>query len=1052
MLDTETKRKIDSARDILVGKIPDPTAQVDQITTALIYKFMDDMDQESKSFGGKPKFFTGDFKKYSWPKIIDIKLSGQERMDLYIQALSQLPSNEKLPPLFREIFKNAFLPYRDAETLNLFLKEINAFSYEHSENLGNAFEYLLSILGSQGDAGQFRTPRHIIDFIVEVVDPKKEESILDPACGTAGFLISAYKHIIKNNSGNYKPETDSYSFAFKKSTESSESSKSTSFLSKQSHSDKQPYDLNIFRHSRQNQKTNQPTFQSHEGRDPEIKILKHYQPFESASAVQIQSNGGYKGEKLLPKDKKHLQKNIIGYDISPKMVKLSLVNMYLHNFNTPHIYEYDTLTSDNRWENDFDVILANPPFMSPKGGIRPHNKFSIQANRSEVLFVDYIAEHLTINGRAGVIVPEGVIFKNDKAYKALRKMLVESEFLWAVVSLPAKVFEPYSGVKTSILFLDKKRAKSNQDILFVNVQNDGFDLGATRREIEKTDLPEAFKVLKAYSQGKRLKSAIAHYVSKTKIAEGGDYNLTGSRYKVDIYSELQSINKYIKELSAGFAEVQLGVDTAFKPFRKQIIRAVKSKQNSKTQTVDQNIEKQTEISALKLNKTLEKIEKRSCKKAQGSMVNLYLCLKNLIHSTEFLHSEERVQDIVNKLWGSAKVCDLKELWKLQPHLEPLLKQKYPLVELGKICETTSGGTPLRTQKKYYENGTIPWIRSGEVAQGFIKKSKLFITQTGLHESSAKLFPINTVLVAMYGATAGQVGLLKFKSSTNQAICGILPSKSFVPEFLFLILRNMKYKIIRLAGGGAQPNISQKIIKNLKIPCPPLEVQKKIVVEIEDYQKIIESARQIVKTWKPIIKPDPSWPTVRLGDIYKIEYGFTDTAKKDGDTRFIRITDIDHSGNIQEKEKKFIKLSKQSKKYLLQKNDLLVARTGATFGKTAVFDKNYQSVFASYLIRLIPLKSNNVKSNNGILSKYYWFFSQSENYWKQANNLMTGGAQPQFNGNAIKQIQILLPPLEEQKKIVAELEQERVYVESCKKLIKLNEAKIQQTISEVWKQK
>ena len=124
MLDQETKRKIDSARDILVGKVPDPTAQVDQITTALIYKFMDDMDQESKSIGGQPKFFIGDFKKYSWPKIIDKKLSGKERLELYMQAIDQLPKNEKLPPLFREIFKNAFLPYRSAKTLNLFLKEI----------------------------------------------------------------------------------------------------------------------------------------------------------------------------------------------------------------------------------------------------------------------------------------------------------------------------------------------------------------------------------------------------------------------------------------------------------------------------------------------------------------------------------------------------------------------------------------------------------------------------------------------------------------------------------------------------------------------------------------------------------------------------------------------------------------------------------------------------------------------------------------------------------------------------------------------------------------
>ena len=95
------------------------------------------------------------------------------------------------------------------------------------------------------------------------------------------------------------------------------------------------------------------------------------------------------------------------------MVRLSLVNMYLHGFTDPHIYEYDTLTSQDRWNEYADVILANPPFMSPKGGIRPHNRFSVQSKRSEVLFVDYMAEHLTPNGRAGIIVPEGIIFQSQ---------------------------------------------------------------------------------------------------------------------------------------------------------------------------------------------------------------------------------------------------------------------------------------------------------------------------------------------------------------------------------------------------------------------------------------------------------------------------------------------------------------------------------------------------------------------------------------------------------------------------------------------------------------
>jgi type I restriction enzyme M protein len=106
---------------------------------------------------------------------------GHQLLKLYTEAIEKFQTSQNLPPLFREIFKNAFLPYRDPETLRMFLKTINEFTYEHSERLGDAFEYLLQVLGSQGDAGQFLTPRHIINFIVEAVEPQKDDRILDPA-------------------------------------------------------------------------------------------------------------------------------------------------------------------------------------------------------------------------------------------------------------------------------------------------------------------------------------------------------------------------------------------------------------------------------------------------------------------------------------------------------------------------------------------------------------------------------------------------------------------------------------------------------------------------------------------------------------------------------------------------------------------------------------------------------------------------------------------------------------------------------------------------------
>ena len=247
------------------------------------------------------------------------------------------------------------------------------------------------------------------------------------------------------------------------------------------------------------------------------------------------------------------------------MVRLSLVNLYLHGFVDPHIEEYDTLTSEEKWNEFADVILANPPFMSPKGGIKPHRRFSVQSKRSEVLFVDYMAEHLTPNGRAGIIVPEGIIFQSGTSYKQLRKMLVDKSLV-AVISLPAGVFQPYSGVKTSILILDKSLARSSNSIAFFKVENDGFGLGAQRRAIEKNDLSAAFEFLKAWfssigSDREVLSSPNALIVPKEKIAGNGDYNLSGERYR-DVFveltayptSELSSIARFTQGIQVSVEE------------------------------------------------------------------------------------------------------------------------------------------------------------------------------------------------------------------------------------------------------------------------------------------------------------------------------------------------------------------------------------------------------------------------------------------------------------------------------------------------------------------
>ena len=174
----------------------------------------------------------------------------------------------------------------------------------------------------------------------------------------------------------------------------------------------------------------------------------------------------------------------------------------------------------------------------------------------------------------------------------------------------------------------------------------------------------------------------------------------------------------------------------------------------------------------------------------------------------------------------------KALFKqvLAKELEP--KEGWEEKKLGEVCDTSAGGTPLKTSKEYYEGGNIPWIRSGEVCKKHITESEMFITEAGLSNSSAKLFPPHTVLVAMYGATAGQVGILDFESSTNQAVCGILPNDQYLPDYLYYYLLSYKDRLVATAVGNAQPNISQQKIKAIPLPLINIKTQQEIINTIE----------------------------------------------------------------------------------------------------------------------------------------------------------------------------------------------------------------------------
>jgi type I restriction enzyme M protein len=850
MLDNETRRRIDTARDILVGKLPDPKSQVEQITIALIYKFMDDMDKEAVDFGGEPTFFTGEYEKYSWTNIFNPKIGGYEMLNLYGEAIMKLNQNPNIPQLFRDIFKNAYLPYRDPETLKLFLKTINEFQYDHSEKLGDAFEYLLSVLGSQGDAGQFRTPRHIIDFIVAVMQPKKNETICDPACGTAGFLISAYKYILKQNSGN------------------------------------------------------------------------------SANGVNSSPFSGGR-EALTPDDRKKMMKNFVGYDISPDMVRLSLVNMYLHNFTSPRVYEYDTLTSEDRWGDYFDMILANPPFMSPKGGIKPHKKFSLQANRSEVLFVDYIAEHINPTaGRAGIIVPEGIIFQSANAYKQLRQMLVDKKYLYAVVSLPAGIFQPYSGVKTSILLMDRTLAKKSDNILFVKIDNDGFDLGAQRRAIDKNDLTAALVHLQEYKDSLLNNTAFVSdnknvfVVDKSVIKGTGDYNLTIDRYRErevlnqtkyplvkmqDVCeinpkkSEVKSLpentivsfvpmadinedkSDFIPKEERKLSEV-FGGYTYFKDDDVLIAKVTPCFENGKA-GVAKNLKNgigfgSSEFHVIRCSEkvlpsfiyliaTTERFKKEGKNQMTGTG-GLQRVPKDFIANFHFPLPPIPVQRQLFNNVAYQKIIDgakqVVENYKPQIDIDP----DWEMVELGEVLEKINDNVDpqlLHGKVNYVGLENITSETGGLVGQVASLGTDIKSTKTKFKKEDilyGKLRPnLNKVWLADFnGIASTDIFVLRVKE-------GIAISKFYAE---YLRTKDFNTEVLKGLKGAQLPRVGFEYFSTLLVPLPSFGVQQLIVSGIEQEQNLVNSNKELIKIYEQKIKDEINklWQPGKKEVVYEME--------------------------------------------------------------------------------------------------------------------------------------------------------------------------------------
>ena len=372
-----------------------------------------------------------------------------------------------------------------------------------------------------------------------------------------------------------------------------------------------------------------------------------------------------------------------------------------------------------------------------------------------------------------------------------------------------------------------------------------------------------------------------------------------------------------------------------------------------------------------------------------------------------------------------------------------MKHDWEYKKLGEVFQTSSGGTPSKSHNEYYEGGNIPWLRSGEVCQGDIFSTELFITQEGMNNSSTKLFPCNTVVIAMYGATVGQVGILRKEMCTNQAVCGIFPNDSYKPEFLKLVLSAQKQEYLKLAVGGAQPNISQQIIKDTHIPYIPLSTQQSIVSELDSLSKIIADCKETLKDYDALeqsifydmfgdpVKNEKGWEVKKLGECCsELKYGTSRPACENGKYKYLRMGNLTLDGHLDLSDLKTIDIpDEEIDKCIVKYGDILFNRTNSLelIGKTCMFDLKEPMVIAGYIIRVRLLE---------ILNPRFLSILFNLPVLKLLLKGMAKGAvnQANINSKELASIRVILPPLSLQQQFASKIEAIEQMKEETKKAL------------------
>jgi len=474
MITGDLKNKIDRIWETFwTGGITNPLDVIEQFTYLLFIKQLDDVEttkENESNFLNIPfeSMFPGDCQKYRWSKFKNLG-SADEMYDVVANGVFPFIKNlhQDGDSAYARYMGDAIFKVPTAAMLTKIVDGIDQLELGDEDTKGDLYEYLLSKVATAGTNGQFRTPRHIIEMMVELTKPQPNDMIIDPAMGSAGFLIAAQTYLRKNHPDMF----------------------------------------------------------------------------------------------LDAKKRDHFNNDMFyGNDMDRTMLRIGAMNMLLHGVENPNISYRDSLSEQNTDNEEYSLVLANPPF---KGSL-DYEAVSAdllkvtKTKKTELLFLALFLRILKKGGRAAVIVPDGVLFGSSNAHKQIRKEIIEKNKLDAVISMPSGVFKPYAGVSTAILIFTKTGTGGTDNVWFYDMKADGYSLDDKRQEISDNDIPdiiERFNHLDAEKERKRTEQSF--FVPVDEIVSN-DYDLSINKYKEVVYEkvEYEPTDVIIGKIEAIESEIQ----------------------------------------------------------------------------------------------------------------------------------------------------------------------------------------------------------------------------------------------------------------------------------------------------------------------------------------------------------------------------------------------------------------------------------------------------------------------------------------------------------------